>query len=54
MKTKEELNAVKAESEAVSQERQEVTDEELTQFAGGMENMYKKQIELFKYVKDRK
>ena len=35
MKTKEELNALKAEVETVSKERQKLTDEELAQVSGG-------------------
>ena len=35
MKTKEELNALKAEVETVSKERQKLTEEELAQVSGG-------------------
>ena len=41
MKTKEELNALKAEVETVSKERQKLTEEELAQVNGGGYAYYK-------------
>ena len=45
MKTKEELNKLKEEVEAVNEKLQELTPEEIAQVTGGVASVYIKQIE---------
>ena len=53
MKTKEELNALKTEAEALNKKLEELTEDELAQVAGGdLINMDPSEIERFDVLKD--
>ena len=52
MKTKEELNALKEEVEAVNEKLQELTEEEIAQVSGGLAPLGKPVVAPFRVLRD--